>query len=53
MLKGNCLENPIGKFDGERIWVCRIDEGIPPHGGIALWAPSALPSTIRQSAHAA
>ena len=25
----------IGKFDGERIGVWCIDEGIPPHGGIA------------------
>jgi hypothetical protein len=27
----------IGKFDGKRIRVWGIDEGIPPHGGITLW----------------
>jgi len=27
----------IGKFDGERVRVRCIDEGIPPHAGIALW----------------
>jgi len=26
----------IGKFDGERIGVWCIDEGIPPHGGMPL-----------------
>jgi hypothetical protein len=26
----------IGKFEGERIWVWRIDVGIPPHEGMAL-----------------
>src|ERR1700730_8346486 len=25
-----------GKFDGERIGVCGIDEGIPPHEGMTL-----------------
>ncbi len=27
----------IGKFDGERIRVGCIDEGIPSHGGTTLW----------------
>jgi len=27
----------IGKFGGERVRVWCIDEGIPPHRGIALW----------------
>jgi hypothetical protein len=27
----------IGKFDSERVRVRCIDEGVPPHGRIALW----------------